>query len=793
MNIGASKKKILKCLLGILIFSFFVLIFGLYFLTKSKVPQMSGTLSIVGLKSNVKVERDHFGVPHIYADNNHDAFVALGYILASERLFQMDISRLLARGELSEMVGEKALESDLLYRNLGLRHHSEEWLKRNLDDQKFNPEMLAEAEAFYSGVNQFIKNGPTPIEYLILGTKPKDFSLVDGMSFLGLMSFSFGNAPTMDTLLSKLVKRIGDNYVQDMRIEKIPNAKNHFVLNNLIDFDLDKKISNVITFLEQGFTLFEGSNGWVLSGERTQSGHPILANDPHINFSHPGVWFEAHLKTPSYEQYGHFLPLIPFPIHAYNRQRGWGVTMSLTDDMDIYREKVNLKNKTYTFSGKELPLSERSEIIKVKNRPDVNILVHGTHHGPIVNSVLKNREVSEDLSLQWSFYALDNDPITATFFMGRAKNMSEFKSAVALGKAPGLNIIYADTKNIGWWLFGEVWKKRVGLRTDLILDGTSGKDEILSYMNFAEKPHLENPTNGIIVSANSRPEHYPETMRGDWQANDRYKTLESIFAAKNTWSPDELREVQALSMNFENKKILDLLLSELQNLNQSDLKQYQEYILILKNWDLKSGIEAVGPTLYYSWCYQILSNILVDLKPEEKEMTLKSPNGWIFFKRIIFDKNSVWWNKFNRHDIIRDSFKESISKLALEFGNQSSKWNWGKIHTIEFVHPIGRVPPLNKIFNLGPYPAPGANHEVNNFKFSGLLDGFKVKAGPSMRKIIDFKTPEKSLGILPAGNSGHLMSPFYKNQIELFLSGDYRPMLLDLSPSDIKFSLQLIP
>ncbi len=796
--IKLSSKKKFYLFFPIVVISLIVIgALSFYFVALSKVPQMSGELSISGLKKQVRVERDHFGVPHIFAENNLDAFRSLGFIMASERLFQMDISRLLARGELASLIGEKALESDLLYRNLGLRDHAEKWLVKKLKDHTFDPEMLSESQAFYDGVNQFIEHGPTPIEYLILGGRPKKFSMVDGMSFMGLMSFSFGLAPTMDTLLSKLIKRPGlsEDLVEDMRIEKIPSSKQRYVYTDeSLDSDLDKKITSVMSGLENAYTLFEGSNGWVLSGERSKSGKPILANDPHITFSFPGVWFEAHIKTPTYEQYGHFLPGVPFPVHAFNRERGWGLTMSLVDDMDLYSEKINEQNKTYTFKGEELPLIERLEIIKIKKKPDVGLKVYSTAHGPILEAALKNRDKSETLSLQWAFFDPENDPMTALYFMGKAHSMEDFKKAVATGKAPGLNMMYADHQNIGWWLFGEVWQKRKGLKTDQILNGESGNDEILRSLPFEKKPHLENPASGIIITANTRPLGYPEGMRGDWQASDRKNTLESIFAQKKVWSVDEMKEIQTLSMDFENKKILKYLLNELGTLSSADREEYKEAITILKDWDYISSVDSLAPSLYYTWCYQIINDLLaLDLSIDEKEMVTKGPNAWIFFQRILENKNSPWWIKFNRNLLITSAFKDSIKKLKDHLGPDSHEWKWGRLHTIEFVHPIGRVPPMNKIFNLGPYPAPGSTHEVNNFKFTGLLDGFKVKAGPSTRKIIDFDHPENSWGILPVGNSGHLLSPFYKDQVELFLAGKYRSLSLDLKDSDVSYKLILNP
>lgn len=786
-----SKKKTLKISLFILASVLLLSIVGGYEWVKSRVPQMSGEVALSGLSSKVEVVRDQHGIPHISAQTTEDAFRTLGYIMASERLFQMEISRRLAQGELSEILGEKLLPSDKLFRNLGLKHEASEFVARKKGENSFDPQMQKEMDAFYDGVNQFIKKGTMPIEFTLLGIKPRPFSVVDGHSFIGLMGFSFGIAIMTEPLLTTLVKRIGGDLTEDLRNEKIPGDKTRVV--NEDSFRLPTEVLKVVSSLEDGFALFEGSNGWLLSKERTQSKRPLLANDPHISYSHPGIWFEAHIKTPTYESYGHFLPLIPFPILSHNRERGWGLTMSLTDDMDLYQEVIDESRGTYQFKGESLLLKKREEIIKIKGSPDYKMTVLRTHHGPILDEALSEASKEKSLSLQWPFYDEKNDPFTAVYKMGKASTMAEFKAAVALGMAPGLNILYADKENIGWWIFGEIWKKRPGIKTDFILDGASGKDEILGVLSFDEKPHKENPSNGVIVSANARPLDYPHDLRGDWQPDDRHKTIEAILMQKERWSAEETMELQTLNMNFDNKELVQTLLRDLSFKDPKEEEQYKKYLDVLKEWDLVSGVESSGAALYYSWAKEIQVGLLSDLTENEKDIFAKVPNGWIFFKRVVLDPGSIWWKKFDRASFFKETFVRTVAHLDKKLGSNPKEWQWGKIHTLEFVHPIGRVKPFNYIFNVGPNPAPGATHEVNNQKVTSFKGEFEVKAGPSTRRIIDFATPERAWGILPIGNSGHLLSPFYNDQVSLFLEGRYRRELLDLDATDVRFKMTFTP
>ena len=743
MKNHSSKKKTLKIILFVSAIILLTILVGGYEFVKARVPQMSGELNLERLSAPVEVVRDQNGVPHITAKNNLDAFRAFGFIMAQERLFQMEISRRLARGQLAEILGEKALPSDKLFRNLGLRSQSEKIFNQRLLENKLDPNMLAEANAFYDGVNQFIATSALPIEFLILGIKPEPYSIVDAQSFIGLMAFSFGAAIMNEPLFTKLVTRIGGDLVEDLRNEKIPANQTRVVQ---VDSQMPDEVIKVIANLETGFGLFEGSNGWVLAGSRTSSGKPIFANDPHISYSLPNIWFEAHIKTPDYETYGHFLSLLPFPVLAHNRERAWGLTMSLTDDMDIYKENIDLPNKTYLFKGEKKPLSVRNEVIKVKNGKDVTLEILSSHHGPILDYAFNDESSEKSLALHWSFYHPDHDPISSFYKMGKARSMEEFKAAVATGKSPGLTILYADHSNIGAWLFGEVWKKRPDLKTDFILNGESGNDEVIKSLSFEEKTAEQNPASGVIISANARPLQYPADMRGDWQPADRYKTIDQILKQKDKWAPEELLEVQVLNVNFENKLLLDILLTDLHFKNDQEASVYQKYVETLKKWDLHSGLEEIAPAIYYTWTKNISVKLLKDLTEDEREIFAKLPTGWIFLKRVLNERESVWWKKFDREQILRESFVETIAELNKFFGNNLTDWHWKKIHTLEYVHPLGRVKPLNKIFNLGPFPVPGATQEINNQKNNTFKD-FQVRAGPSTRRLIDFAHPEKSWGI----------------------------------------------
>lgn len=746
----------------------------LYLLLKNEVPNYQGQEKLLHLKNRVLVKTDKFGIPHIFANSNVDAFRALGYVIASERLFQMEMQRRMASGELSEVFGEATLASDKLFRTLGLRNSIAQMIKNKIAKKELDTQMLVKAQAFYDGVNQFQNEGKLPIEFKILNIKPRPFSIYDGYTFIGLMSFSFGISTNQEPLLTLIKSKLGSELIKDMRNESVSTLIDK--TDKVVLKSYRSILTQIVSDLEKGFYLFDGSNGWVLSKKKTLSGNNVLANDPHITFSHPGVWFEAHIKTPDYESYGHFLSIIPFPVLSHNSKFGWGLTMSLVDDMDIYAEKINFSNYTYKFKNQDLDLRLRKEKIKVKKSKDVDLTIYSTHHGPLLDEFFSEPD-KKHLSLSWAFLSPENDPLTALYKMGTAKNISEFKSAVSLGKAPGLNILYADQENIGWWMFGEI-RHKLNPNSDFILDGSSGNDELSRPLEFEQKPHLENPSSGFIVSANSRPEQLPSDIRGDWQPDDRFKTITKLLESKTKFSLLDMQKIQISNLNLENKEIINKLISSLiRPINlYGDIGE--KIVEILTKWDLISNEDSIAATIYYTWSRELTKLVLKDLSENEVQSFTKIPNAWLFFKRLVLNENSIWWKKLSRREIITKSFILTIDVLNKDLGSDINNWKWGRVHKIEFSHPIGKIKPLNKLFNLGPFPIGGAYNEINNLKPSGFSDGFQVKAGPSVRRVIEFGSQTTAFCILPVGNSGHILSPFYQNQFDLYQKGEFHIEIL---------------
>ncbi len=767
------KRKIFYIFFGFLI----TLSIALFALLNHSKPLLSGEIQLTGLSAPVRIVRDNYGIPHIYAKNKLDALRAQGYVIASDRLFQMEIHRRLFRGELSEVFGAAALASDKIYRSLMIIKSVQEMMAYQKQNKTFDEEIWQELTAYFDGVNEYAKNNPLPYEFSLVGLKPSTFSPEDAYAMTGFMAYSFGIAPRADVLLSKLSKEIPQDLLEDLRNEQLPNRVKPV-----------KTAQVLAPILENSWaTLFDGSNAWLISASKSASGKPLFANDPHIGYSAPGIWYEAHLKSEDgYEFYGHHIPLIPFAVIGHNRNHAWGFTMSLNDDMDLYQEKVDRASATYEFKGKKMILEVWNETIKVKNQPDQILKMERTHHGPLLNNTLE----AKDLALSWAFHSVNNDTLKSLRKMAHSQSMTEFKDALNFATAPGLNVMYADDKNIAWWTFGELAIK-ANPHSDFVLDGASGKDETIRKLTLNERPHLENPAEGFIVTANAKPKGLLPNIRGDWQSNDRQLTIEALLGAKNSWSIDDLKQMQTQNYNVKTKNYVTLLLADLE-LSEIEKSSYADVLAALKTWNYHSDPSSVAASVYHQWNNEVLQLLLQDLNEEDRDIYSSLPYAWIFYSRVLEDQNSPWWKKYPRKELITEGFINAISTLTEMMGSNDEKWRWGKIHTLEFVHPLGRQAPLNMIFNVGPHAIGGAFNEINNNKAKSLGKDFKVIAGPSTRILIDFADVERSWGILPLGNSGHRFSPFFDDQRKMFFKGEYRPQLMNDSDIQAAKTYELI-
>ena len=352
----------------------FVIVLGILGFIVWQTPSYKGELQLSGLEKEVEVYFDNYGVPHIYAQTETDAYRALGYIHAKERLFQLEMMRRVGSGTLAEFLGPDLLEIDQFFHTLGIPKHAKESTEAFL--AQGDTQWKRAADAYVAGVNEFIEKGQLPVEYLLLGEKPRVYTLKDMHSILGYMSFTFAMGLKTDPLVTKMARELGPDYLASLSVQTLP--EHHVIPNHYPDSLKTENLlvtSELTALLEKlPVPLLEGSNAWVISGSRTKSGQVLFNNDTHIGFSSPSVWFEAHLEYPGFSFYGNHLAGIPFGLVGHSRHHSVGLTMFENDDQDFFEEKLNPSNPNEILIGEQaFPITSRKEIIQVKDKNQWNL------------------------------------------------------------------------------------------------------------------------------------------------------------------------------------------------------------------------------------------------------------------------------------------------------------------------------------------------------------------------------------------------------------------------------------
>jgi penicillin amidase len=437
-------KKIGLVLLGLIV----TIGLSLYIYLLSTKPKYEGELNLKNISAATTVYFDEFGVPHIYAATQKDAMTALGYVHAQDRLWQMELMRRIAPGRLSELFGTKTLKTDEFFAGIGIDENSDKAISQlDKSSQAYQLTM-----AYIDGINQFIENGKTPIEFQLVGVKKTKFTIKDVYNIFGYMSFSFAMAQKTDPLLTDIRDQYGMDYLKDFGIDGSLNTtqlKSYKGKPN----DYAEIAKSVASLMDNSpVPAFIGSNSWVIGAQKTKSGKVIFANDPHIMFSQPCTWYEAHINTPDYEIYGYYLAGTPFPLLGHNHNYAYGLTMFENDDLDLFQEEENPNNSNQLKTGngyKNYVIHKKT--IKVKDSTDVTLNIKESIHGPLMNGLLPTLTTKKPVAMSWIYTQQKNQILDAVYSLSHSKNLEEFHKSIGLIAAPGLNIMYGDAKNnIAW-------------------------------------------------------------------------------------------------------------------------------------------------------------------------------------------------------------------------------------------------------------------------------------------------------------------------------------------------------
>lgn len=745
-------------------------------LKHSSVPQYKGELIVSGLGSDVTVYRDERGMPHIYAGNEHDLYFSVGYVMAQERLWQMDLIRRATTGRLSEIFGKDYVQTDLFLRSLRMTEKSKAVIKNE------DPEIVSFMQAYADGVNSFITAAgkKLPPEFKILGYKPDPWKLEDIANIIGYMGWDLASGNLSADLFNY---RLGQKFGTDKASELIPDWRavksmifTDFVLNDTLLKEAQTFISTMDKLPPIGVISFSGSNNWAVSGKRTETMNPILSNDMHLSLGSPGIWFQMHQVVPGkLNVTGVVVPGQPFVVAGHNEKIAWGMTNLMVDDIDLFAEKINPENQDqYFFNGEWKDLVVRNEIVKIKGGQADTLVLKFTHRGPIISGFRNVTDAS--LSMRWTGYD-SSDEIRSVCLLNRASDWNEFRSAISTFKSISQNFAYADTDgNIGLNTGGGIAIRKGN--GSFIRNGETDEFDWKGYVPFEQLPYSYNPESGYVSSANNKTvgEDYPYYISSDFIVPYRINRIRQMLDAKDIFGLDDFKQM----ILDQHSNYAELLTPYILRLNErkSELSSTELNALAsLTGWDYDMNASLVAPSVFEYFRKSFADNLLADeLGDIYADMTGTVRDYYIY--RILNEGQDRWVDNIitaegeGLDDIILKSFKDCIAALSEERGADQSEWEWGSFHKIVLEHPLGSVKMLDRIFgfNSAQYSIGGSSHTVSPYSYGA---GFKVNHGASERHIFNTADWDESYTVIPTGSSGVPASEFYLSQTESYLSGKF--------------------
>ena len=759
-----------------------ILAVGAYLYLQTLKPSYSGEFNLNHLNEVVEVKYDTYGIPHIEAKNMEDAYRALGYVHAQDRLWQMELMRRIAPGRLSEMFGEKSVEIDRFFKTLGIHRVAHE--EASNFDKIPNEELKISVKAYIDGINQFMDNGPTPVEFLLLGLEKEHYTIEDIYNVMGYIAFSFAEAQKSDPIVTQIYNNLGKEYMLDLDV--IPTGKTEMIKNNPRSVVLDSltaKVNSVMKMLPAPAWL--GSNSWVVSPEKSSTGSVIFANDPHMEFSQPGVWYEAHIRTPTFERYGYHAALIPFALLLHNRNYAIGLTMFTNDDIDFYQERTNPDNSDqYLYNDAWKTFKTRQETVNVKDAESIELTIKETGHGPVMNEVVGIVTDDSPVTMWWVYTQLKNESMTALYELNHSKNIDDARAGASKIKAPGLNVMYGDKEgNIAWWASAKLHLTADHVNRNFILDGTTSKDEPTEWLAFEENPQSENPPSNYVYSTNNQ----ADTIKGGlypgyYAGEDRAKRLVDLLEAKDKLSIDDYKMMLLDGQSDVAVKITKTFVEQIDAESKLEIQAKD----ILSSWTGSHEVDETAPVIYQKIIFHSMRLAM------EKKLDSGVFAGFInthmmkrSFDRLMHNDSSKWWDDpatatiESRKKVFNKAFEITLDELTVQLGDIEN-WKWGKVHTFELPHAMGSVDALRPYLNVGTFEMDASDAVLNKLGFKRNGTGiYNITSGPSSRRIINFADIENSVSILPAGQSGNPLSPHYNDQVEMYTQGKWRKMLMN--------------
>ena len=696
-----------------------------YWFVYRPLPRTAGTIT-APVSQRVSIARDALGVPHISAATEDDAFFAQGYVVAQDRLWQMDGLRRLAGGNLSEIAGPAALEADRDSRRLRMRRIAEEaYVSLPAPDR-------APLAAYARGVNYFIETHlqDLPIEFTLLGYSPQPWSVVDSI-LIGLHMYRDLTTTWKDEILKRDMLATGDR------------AK--------VDFLFPAR---------SGGEAQPGSNAWAISGTHTASGKPLLANDMHLQYSIPGIWYTAHLQAPGLDVSGVTLPGTPGVIVGHNRRIAWGVTNLHFDVQDLYIENFDERTGRYLYRGQWEQAREEREVIQVKGAPAVEMPIWVTRHGPLLIN-----DAKEHLALRWA--AAEPRAFQFPFpELNRAGNWREFTAALARFPGPAQNFVYADVDgNIGYHASG-LLPIRKNYTGDVPVDGSSGDFEWQGFIPFDDLPSFYNPPRGVIVTANQNPfpPGYQYTVNGNFASQYRSNQIRDLLTARNGWRAEEMLAVQKDVYSGFLEYVARAIVAAYDQ-RKAQHTELENAVALLRGWNGQVDKDEAAP-MVATLAYLHLRRMAAEKASPALGAKYEYQMAPAVVEKLLRTRPAGWFNDWD--EALLRSLAEGLEEGRRTQGRDAGHWNYGKYAQIMLANPVGRhLPLVAGFFDIGPVAMSGGATTVKQLSRD---------LGPSMRLDADLSDWDHSLLEGTTGQSGQVLSRHYKDQWERYYAAQGFPM-----------------
>jgi penicillin G amidase len=768
-------KTVLRLCLFLLLPASLVAVAGILWL-RTSLPGFSENVALRDIDGPIDVIHDSNGIPHIIAGSSDDAYRALGYVHARDRLFQMDFMRRLGAGRLSEVVGRSTLSLDRTMRTLGLHRLATETVSA------LPPDARTALDAYAEGVNAFLaaRAGALPPEFVTLNYRPEQWQPADSLVWGRLMAMRLAGNWRTEALRAALAGRLSPAQINDLWPAGRDTAP-PTVSAALPVTDSAKLAEQLLNTLPDWFRQVSASNSWLVSGAGTLTGKPILANDPHLGYRAPGLWYLARISAPGLAVSGATVPGVPFHILGHNGRVAWGFTTTDSDTQDLFIERLDAARPGhYQTPEGPMPFATRSETIAIKDAPAETIIVRETRHGPVLSDLNENLAgiAEDDHVIALAATGLRPDDLTplALYGFGKAQDWNAFVEAARHFHAPQQNISYADTDgNIGFIAPGRVPVRRTGQGRHPV-PGWTGAFDWTGFIPFDALPRSNNPASGKIVNANHRivPDSYPWYLTDDWAAPYRARRIYEVLDAKAPHTVEQSIGLQTDTLSLAATDIVPVLLRHL----DADTEKQRRVSTLLGTWDGKMARDAVAPLVFSAWLASInralyedelgpLFPQYFDLRPRVVLHMLTTRQAWCDDIRTQSAENC--------RETVSGALDAAITSLEDRFGADMDRWRWGKAHQAVFSHPLfGRIPLLRWLSDIriesdgGPFTVNRAQSRIGDTE-----SPFASIHGPGYRAVYDLSDLANSRFATATGQSGNPLSSLYANTTRDWRDGKF--------------------